>query len=128
MFAGVVLTAEAQDFKVFPGSRTDPTASKQASSPRTKSEIYTTDSSFEKVVAFYRARYPEYAWRIPAPSLPSGKKVQWAYFLIDGAKDIRESKYWLKVQRPYIGTIGEDGGPDFKDIRDLTVIQTVQKR
>jgi hypothetical protein len=56
------------------------------------------------------------------PRLPSGQQIQWAFFIIDAEKDLKSSKYWMKIQRPYVG------GADGKDIRDVTVIQTVRAK
>ena len=41
---------------------------------------------------------------------------------VDGGKDLKESKFWMKVQHPFVG------GADSKDIRDVTLIQTVQNK
>ena len=40
-----------------------------------------------------------------------------AYFILDEAKDLQDSKLWVKVQRPYIG--GE--------VRDVTAIVVTEK-
>jgi len=117
--------ALAQEFKIYPGSRVDENAGRQASSRSTQSEVYTTSDSFEKVCAFYRALYKEHRWPLPPPTLPSGKPVQWAFFILDGAKDIVHSKSWVKVQHPYILTVDEN--VDFKGIRDVTLIQKLRK-
>ena len=115
----------AQEFKSYPGSRVDENAGRQASARGIQSEVYTTADSFEKVCSFYRALYKEHRWPLPAPTLPSGKQVQWAFFILDGAKDIVHSKSWVKVQRPYILTVDEN--VDFKGIRDVTLIQKLRK-
>jgi hypothetical protein len=111
----------AQDFKLFPGAKKDDKASREASQsgPSKNSEVFTTTESFDKVFAFYKALYTQDT-KMPAkgPMLPSGKQVQWGYFILDGARDARTSKFWMKVQRPFLG--GDDG----KDVRDVTFIQT----
>ena len=56
------------------------------------------------------------------PKLPSGQQIRWAFFIIDGGKDLLSSRYWMKIQRPYVG------GADAKDIRDISVIQTVRAK
>ena len=94
------------------------------SSPGLQTQIYVTPDSYDKVVAFYKPLYKEYAMPSGGPMLPSGKQVQWSFFLVDGAKDLSESKSWIKVQYPYVGT---PEGQSFKDIRNVTVIQVVNK-
>jgi hypothetical protein len=115
----------AQDLKLFPGSRRDEKASREASqaAPGKESQVYTTSDGFEKVLAFYKGVYKQDTSMPPGgPKLPSGKQVEWAFFLIDGGKSLATSKYWMKVQRPYIG------GADGTDVRDVTVIQTVRSK
>jgi hypothetical protein len=120
--------ALAQDLKTYPGAKLDPESSRLASAPGAQCQVYTTSDSFEKLYAFYKSVYKEVKWRVPPPTLPSGRPLQWAFFIIDQGADLKSSKYWLKIQHPYIGTIADDGGLDFKDIRDLSVIQTVRKQ
>ena len=112
----------AQALTPFPGAQRDEKASREASqsAPGKVSEVYTTNDSFDKVFAFYKGLYKQDTAMPPAgPKLPSGKQVQWAFFLVDGGTNLRTSKYWMKIQRPYIG------GADGKDVRDVTVIQSV---
>ena len=119
--AGVLL---AQDFKIYTGSKLDDKASQEASAaaPGKQSEVYTTGDAFDKVYAFYKGLHKEFPMRNSGPTLPSGQQIRWAFFIIDGGKDLASSKYWMKIQRPYVG------GADGKDIRDLTIIQTVQTK
>lgn len=119
--AGVLL---AQDFKIYTGSKLDDKASQEASAaaPGKQSEVYTTGDAFDKIYAFYKGLYKEYPMRSSGPKLPSGEQVKWAFFIIDGGKDLSSSKYWMKIQRPYVG------GTDGKDIRDISVIQTVRAK
>jgi len=121
--ATVNLPCLAQDFKPYPGSKRDEKGSRAASAtaPGKQSDVYTTDDAFDKVYAFYKGLYQEYMMR-GVPRLPSGQQIKWAFFILDGAQDFSKSKYWMKVQRPYVG------GADSKDIRDITVIQTVRSK
>ena len=115
----------AQELKVFPGSRLDDQASSEASKtvPGKDSKVYTTSESFEKVFAFYKGVYKQDTSMPSAgPKLPSGQQIQWAFFLIDGGTKLSNSNYWMKVQHPYVG------GTDGKDIRDVTVIQSVRRK
>jgi hypothetical protein len=114
----------AQDFKPYPGAKLDEASSREASAaaPGKQSDVYTTSDVFEKVSAFYKGLYKEYTMSSSVPKLPSGQQMKWTFFILDGAKDLGSSKYWMKVQRPYVG------GADGRDIRDLTVIQTVRSR
>ena len=115
----------AQSLKTYPGSQRDEKASVEASktAPDKASDVYTTSDPFDTVFAFYKALYKQDT-KMPAagPKLPSGKQVQWAFFIIDGGENLRTSKYWMKIQRPYIG------GTDGSDTRDLTVIQAVRSK
>jgi hypothetical protein len=130
----VILTlgtaAVAQDFKQYPGSKLDEQAGRQASAVAKglECQVYTTNDGFDKVYAFYKGLYKEFPTPFPVQKLPGRKEVKWAFFILDGGKDLSRSKYWMKIQRPYIGTIAEDGRGDFKDIRDVSVIQTVRTR
>jgi len=114
----------AQDFKPYTGSKPDEKAGREATAavPGKQSEVYTTGDAFDKVYAFYKGLYKEYTMRSSGPKLPSGQQIRWAFFIIDGEKDLSSSKHWMKVQRPYVG------GADGKDIRDITVIQTVRSK
>ena len=114
----------AQDFKTYPGAKLDETSSHAASQadPSKQSDVYLTNDPFDKVYAFYKALYPEHTMRTPPPKAPTGQQIKWAFFLVDGAKSLTTSKYWMKVQRPYVG------GGDDKDVRDVTVIQTVHSK
>ena len=121
--AAVNVPCMAQDFKPYAGSKLDEKGSREASAaaPGKQSEVYTTGDSFDKVLAFYKGLYKEFAMR-GGPKLPSGQPIQWAFFILDGGKNLSDSKYWMKIQRPYVG------GADGKDIRDITVIQTVRAK
>jgi hypothetical protein len=79
------------------------------------------------VYTFYKGQYKEFPWRLPRPKLPSGKELQWAYFILDGAPDLVHSKHWLKIQRPMALTVDLEE-LELKDIRDVSVIQTVNRK
>jgi hypothetical protein len=114
------LVSAGQNFKQYPGAKLDDKIS-PPSSTRLQTQIYVSPDSYDKVVAFYKPLYKEYAMPSGGPMLPSGKQIQWSFFLVDGAKDLSESKSWIKIQYPYVGS------QDFKDIRNVTVIQVVSK-
>jgi hypothetical protein len=122
-------TAVAQDFKPYPGSRVDEAAGRQASVATSglQCEVYTSGDNFDKIYAFYKGLYREVRTPFLVQKLPNGEELKWAFFILDAGKDLSHSRYWLKIQRPYIDTIG-DGDADFKDIRDVSAIQTVRKR
>jgi hypothetical protein len=122
-------TVRAQDFKPYPDSRIDESASSLASNPGRGlvCRVFTSADSFEKVYAFYKDLYKEFPTPYPMQKLPNGQPVKWAFFIIDGAVDLAHSRNWVKVQRPYIGTLG-DSDADFKDIRDVSVIQNVRRQ
>jgi len=144
MFLFSVLTFAAE-FKPYPGSREDAQATKEARDAAvaagmsdTRSTIYTTSDSFEKVASFYKGIAKEYL--MPRASGTSGKPKKregyelWeAYFIFDGANDLAESKLWIKVQRPYIGMPSGGGkvgmqGATNQSIRDVTAIVVSQKK
>lgn len=124
--------ASAAQFKPYPGATVDSKASKEAADIAKeagitgKTTIYTTRDSFEKVYAFYKGMAKEYKMpREGGPQkLPSGQELREAYFIFDGAKDISVSKLWIKIQRPYVGSveIGKDFQVRYKDIRDVTAV------
>jgi hypothetical protein len=118
----------AQDFKPYPGSRLDEKASQQSSAVEKGMEVqvYTSSDNFEKVYSFYKSLYKEVAVPFPKQTLPSGRDVKWAFFVLDGTKDLMHSKYWMKVQHPYVGTVDDEA--NFEDVRDVSVIQTVRRR
>jgi hypothetical protein len=114
----------AQDFKPYPGSKLDEAASREASAgaPGKQLEVYTTGDPFDKVYAFYKGLHKEFVMGSSGPKLPSGQPIRWAFFIIDGGKDLASSKYWIKIQRPYVG------GAEGKDVREITIIQTVHNK
>jgi hypothetical protein len=124
-FSLLLVSGFAQEMKPFPGSHLDEQASRDASkaAPGKESQVYTTSESYDKVYAFYKGLYTQETKMPPSgPKLPSGQQIQWAFFILDGGKSLAASKLWMKIQRPYVG------GADGKDIRELTVIQSVRKK
>lgn len=124
LLAAASLNCTAQDFKPYAGSKLDTADSHAASAavPGKESEVYTTTDSFDKVYAFYKGQYKEYTAMGPGRNLPSGQNIRWAFFLLDNAKDLQTSRYWMKIQRPYVG------GSTGQEIRDITVIQTARTK
>jgi len=121
--------AGAQSFKVYPGARADNKiiqgARKEPSVQGYDLKVYFTPDSFEKVRAFYSSLYHQ----MPAPHAPKeAPKLRWAFFAIDGAAKLYESKYWIKVQRPYFASRVDKHMPDYHSARDETVIEVVQKK
>lgn len=138
MTLGIVLISSvlccAQDFKQYPGSKLDEKLSATASqaAPGMQSQVYTSADSFDKVSTFYRERYKEYVMpgtnRMPDSARQSahpGPQVQHAFFILDDGKSLADSKYWMSVQYPLVGS---SDGTDLKDIQNVTAIQTVQKK
>ena len=117
---GLLLAAPA--FQVYPGSRLDGSASREASSGKTESEVYTTDDPMDKVYAFYKPLYKEFTMKRAVPKLASGQEVKWAFFILDGAAGLPTSHYWMKIQRPYVRDA------EAKDVRDVTSIQIVRSK
>jgi len=129
LIAGLLVAAfgmpcPAQEFKPYAGSKLDEKASREASAaaPGKQSEVYTTDDSLDKVYAFYKGMYKEITMRSGGPKLPSGQQVKWYFFILDSGTTLANSKFWMKIQRPYVG------GADGSDVRDITIIQTVRSK
>ncbi len=128
LLAGLLITFStlclAQDFKPYTGAKLDDKASHEASAavPGKESQVYTTGDALDKVYAFYKGTYKEFSMRSSGPTLPSGEQVKWYFFILDGGTTLANSKLWMKIQHPYVG------GADGKDIRDLTIIQTVRTK
>jgi hypothetical protein len=134
----VAAIAIAQTAKVYPGAKkyTPPDneetreAAKQMPADL-QSTTYLSDDAYEKVAGFYRGQGKEFA--MPGmqkdAKLPSGQTMHQSFFILDGAEDLRSSKSWVKVQRPFIGSVAmKDGVPEFKDVRDVTAIEVVEKK
>jgi hypothetical protein len=103
----------------------------EAQPPDTKSSYYLADDSFEKVVAFYKSLGKQYEmpFKKRSSKLPGGQELKEAHFIFDGATDLLSSRSWIKVQRPYIGSVEmKDVVPEYHDVRDVTAIVMVQKK
>jgi hypothetical protein len=111
----------AQEFKPYPGAKLDDKTSREASATVAgkQSEVYTTSDSLDKVYAFYKGIYKEFFMATAGPTLPSGQQVKWHFFILDGATTLANSKFWVKIQRPFVAGA---------DIRDVTFIQTVRSK
>lgn len=120
------------DFAIYPGAQREKQleqrlaqlAKNDPNSQGVEWELYLSSDPFQRVYEFYKTIgvEDEAMKKIPAPALPNGAAVQWAFFIFDGAKSIRSSKFWLKIQHPLVAD------PTFKDIRDFTSIQVARKR
>ena len=128
--SGVALAAP---FRLYPGAKTDAWCARyareaeKAVKARAGANIevgcYLTADPFEKVYAFYKtfAREDMGMRSVPRPTV-KGQPIKWAFFVLDGAKTFATSKHWMKIQRPAIGD------EEFKDVRDLTLIQVMRTR
>ena len=129
----------ARSFQVYPGARVEVIYEASQPEAATKMEktpkviVFTTDDSFENVMAFYRGFAREY--RMPGSSgkpirLPSGEELKEAYFIFDDARDIMSSKHWIRIQRPYLSRERTKEGLQGKygAIRQLTAIIEEDKR
>ena len=124
----------AQAFKPYPGATKLAKESEEGTkllAGSGESSIYTTNDSYDKVVAFYRGFAKEYT--VPGmpktTKLPSGQEMVSTFFIFDGATKLGTSKSWAKVQRPYIGSVKMNGAtPEYGDIRDVTAIVSSQKK
>ena len=110
----------AEDMKGYPGAKRDDNVSREATAaaPGKQVDVYLTSDGFDKVVAFYKPLYKE----LPLHAAPPGQKqaMQMTFFVIDGASTLASSKYWVKVQHPYLDMA--------HNAHDLTVIQSVRSK
>ncbi len=133
--AGLLMwgSAGAADFKPYPGAKIDEEATREAMEALAtakltgvKVTIYTTPDPFAKVASFYKGMAKECV--MPETSGSSGKPVAFeddersydlseAFFVFDGAEDIKDSRLWIKVQRPYVG----------EEVREVTAIVVTDK-
>lgn len=123
--------ARAAEPKIYPGAKAEVVEARPGMGmpPGTKIRFYTTEASFEKVLAFYKGLYPEIAMAAPPPMLPAGQKVVWAFFGLDGKTDLTTSKQWMKIQRPAIMDARMEGGVmKYIDVRDVTLIQFIESQ
>jgi hypothetical protein len=144
--AGLSATAAAAaDPGPYPGSRVDPDIARQAleAAPlgRGPAAVLVTSDSFDQVLAFYKAAGTEV--RLPTrPGQPDtgherelpadikgGKplgpplKIKQATVLLDGTKELTDSKNWVTIIRPFIFNVTLVGERFvYDDIRDITVI------
>lgn len=123
MFSAVVF---GEGFKVYPGAKLDQKATDfsneraKMSKMSSKTKVYTTNDSFEKVVSFYKGIAKEYV----RPGI-SEKGFKMTFFIFDNGKDIVTSKLYTKVQRPAMGLYKED--IQTMKTRDVTMIVLVEK-
>lgn len=136
--------ASAGGFQVYPGAEFREDLKGMASGPivtglmkpeGTRTKVFTTSDRFEKVVAFYRGIGKQY--RVGALERRRGKKLyelgyklEEAFFILDGARDIWSSKLWVRVQSPLIGEVeGQELDRKYEDIETtVTGIMLVDKR
>jgi hypothetical protein len=113
------VVCQAQDVKVYPGAKHDDKVSRDATAaaPGKQVDVYLTSDDFDKVRAFYKGLYKE----LPLAARPGQKQaIRMTFFVVDGAATLASSKYWLKVQHPYLD--------EAHKAQDLTVIQTIRSK
>jgi hypothetical protein len=136
-FAGTAWAAGAQ---VYPGARVETAETghfqevKTKSSPALQAQIghrtfYTTPDAFDKVYAFYKKLYPETDLNIKKINAPlaNNGKLNEAYFCLDGAPTVGQSRNWIKLQHPFISTSASQGTNYRPKIEQVTVIITTVK-
>lgn len=125
-------------FRPYPGATLDAAASEEADrraaaagQPNKRSRVYVTEDAFDLVDGFYA----EGATRMSLPPLPPeqaatdvGARTRRALFVLDGASDLRESRSWVTVQRPFWrDVVTHEGRVEFVELKDVTVIVVVEK-
>lgn len=125
----------AQGFKEYPGAVFDQKYTDKSQGEldkaqlKSKSKVYISTDSFEKVKAFYQALGKEYSLGMPTQKLEDGTEIKKAFFIFDGAKDLNTSSNWVNIQTPFVGDFEfKNGKVTFLDIRKgKTVIQRSYK-
>lgn len=141
-------SALAADPGLYPGAKLDPDITEQArkasptgAGPETITASITPDS-FEKVLDFYKAAGTEvrmmsdpgqpqivgYERALPGEIkdgkiVASDRKVKQVVVILDGAPDLRYSKHWVTLIRPFVFDVAIEGDRFvYKDVREVTVI------
>ncbi len=148
LVASLTTSAWAADPGPYPGSTLDPdiTAQARKASPTGKgpetTTARTTPDSFEKVLDFYKAAGTEvrmmaepgqphvvgYERALPGEIkdgkiVASDRKVKQVVVILDDAPDLRFSKNWVSIIRPFVFDVAIEGDRFvYKDLRDVTVI------
>jgi hypothetical protein len=129
--------AAAEGFKPYPNATRytppDTEATETFTSnvrPGTTISAYLTHDSLEKVVAFYKESGTEYSTpAMHAIKLPNGQQVKKVFLIFDGARNLVQSKQWISIQRPFVGTVSvREGKPQYADVRDMTEIVLTEKK
>lgn len=139
-------TSFAGEFRVYPGAQLRNDLGGTASGPlerslveefreeNLKTLVYVTSDPFEKVVDFYaetgnRYRVGALERRRGKKLYSEGKRLEEAFFILDGAPDLWTSRLWVKVQNPLIEKVkGEALDREYQNIRNLTAIVLVDRR
>lgn len=138
----IACTVQAANVKIYPGAQIDPKVMKIFEQVKTKASpedkaalgdttVYTTKDAYQLVYGFYKKLYKETDLKIKQTNKPlaNGKLLNDAYFCLDGQASIAFSKFWLKIQNPYVGQMNKVNGKlEYSDIKDLTVITLVEKK
>lgn len=131
-FAAIAWGQQAN--RVYPGAKLDQAATNTArnlasSRPDFETTVYTSADSFDQVYAFFKKNATESkVIGSGARKLPNGQTLRDAFFLLDHAASLADSKRWVKIQRPYIGEHGLSRAAAKNDIRDITAIVLVRKK
>jgi hypothetical protein len=126
----VVLGQESRRYR---GAKVDQAATEEAqrqaaTDPGLEVTVYVTADSFDKVYDFYKGFAHEFHMlgkRVR--KLSTGQELRDAFFLLDDAKDLVNSKRWIKIQRPFIGA-GLARGSSAAETRDVTAIVLSQRK
>jgi hypothetical protein len=132
----LVLSALAwgQESKRYKGAKLDQAATEEArkesvTDPGLVVTVYVTADPFEKVYEYYKSVAHEYRMLGQRTrKLPNGQELHDAFFLLDDAKSLVDSKIWVKIQRPYIGSGLARGIPPAEEIRDVTAIVLSERK
>jgi hypothetical protein len=133
--------ASAAEVSVYPGARLEKdemrsvenTQGKLTAKVRAlmgKVQIYTTEDGFEKVYAYYQKRYPETdpGMKQTKVKIATGQTVSSAFFCLDGAKSINESRRFLKIEGPRPAMLMHAQGKAGVKIPERTLIRFTERK
>jgi hypothetical protein len=130
----------AAPFQRYPGSHVDEHTTElvnrrnttKAGEAASRTTIYVTTDTYEKVLAWYRKFGREFVMPggLAQPTdLPEGKKLRQSYYIFDNSTSLRGSKSWVKIQSPYAGPPWKSSPKDEdKPMKELTAIMHVTSK
>jgi hypothetical protein len=123
--------AAAAEVRVYPGATVEDFAAWRRRHPQVTVapgmhvKRYSTPDPLDKVVAFY-AKIGSESGEEKRLRLQTGEEIRMRTFVLDGTdKDVRTSKLFVRIQRPYVDYIT----PEFRaeGVQELTAIEVISR-